>query len=168
MRRPILTFFVRICLVTALGCGSTGSNFAGAVKTAEGASVFEGLPHASFEKELYDQERAKPVKELLGDSFYEGAVEVKAEDLAAVRVILGDSGNYESFTGEKKCGGFHPNWAVEWTRGSDRFTALICFGCDEVKLLGPWGESRHDLGGDSSTSLEKVLRPYRKNRPAPK
>ena len=140
-------------------------DFTGALKSADSASAFEGLPHEHFERTLYAQERAKPVKELLGYPFYPGAVELKAEDLAAVRAVLGDARNYERFLHEKKCGGFHPDWAFEWALGSDRFTVLICFGCHEVKLLGPGGESRHDFDDDAARSLQTLLRPYRKNRP---
>jgi hypothetical protein len=68
--------------------------------------------------------------------------------------------------GEKKCGGFHPDYAVEWSVGRDRYRALICFGCEEVKLFGPALESRNDLDRTAYKRLEELLKPYQKNRPA--
>ncbi len=144
---------------------STSDVFADAVKSAERVTTFEGLPRPSSEGELYKQERAKPVRELLGYPFYPGAIELKAEDVAEVRSHLAEPGNYDWFKEEKKCGGFHPDWAFEWTLGSDRYLALVCFGCSEIKLLGPTGESRHEFSKAAVRSLAKILQPYRKNRP---
>ena len=47
---------------------------------------------------------------------------------------------------EKKCGGFHADFVIEWYRGQERYQAFICFGCCELKLLGPGINVLYDLG----------------------
>ncbi len=76
---------------------------------------------------------------------------------------MDSSATYKEFSGEKKCGGFHPDFAVEWQIGTAKYQALICFGCGEVKLFGPGYESRYDF---HSETIEKILKKYNKNRPA--
>jgi hypothetical protein len=52
--------------------------------------------------------------------------------------------------------------------GWDRYRALLCFGCREVKLFGPGLESRNDLNRAAYDELQEFLKGYRKNRPAAK
>ena len=108
---------------------------------------------------------AKPVQELHGYPFYEEPLELRAEDAKRVTRVLAEPGGLQPFAGEKLCGGFHPDYTVEWRNGPDRRRALICFGCDEVKLFAPGLEVRHDMSPAGSKELEGVLGGYRKNRP---
>jgi hypothetical protein len=80
--------------------------------------------------------------------------------------VLSDAESLQRFGGEKKCGGFHPDYAIEWVRGADRYQAQICFGCGEAKLFGPGIDSRHTLSAGAATQLKDVLATYRRNRPA--
>lgn len=160
----------RVALVTmitaALGCGSSPKTFTTAITGAEKTSLYEGLPHEGFEGEKFEAERrSKPVKELNGYPFYKEPLELRAEDAKRLTEILGDPATFKSWGGEKKCGGFHPDYAAEWQRGDAHYRALICFGCDEVKLFGPDIESRHDLSEGAPEKLESLLGSYRMNRP---
>lgn len=149
------------------GCGSPGQQFAAGITETSTAVLLEGLPHPAFESELLEKEKAsKPVQQLHGYPFYEEALALRPEDAKRLAQVLSEGGSLKPFEQEKKCGGFHPDYAVEWRTGADARRALICFGCDEVKLFGPGVESRHDLSAGASKELEEVLGGYRKNRPA--
>jgi hypothetical protein len=120
-----------------------------------------------YESQLREEERrTRAVQELHGYPFYQEPLALAGEDAKRLSEVLGASGAYRTFSGEKKCGGFHPDYAVEWQVGADRFRALICFGCHEVKLFGPELESRHDLDRAAYERLQELLKGYRKNRPA--
>ena len=160
----------RALVVGALGlagCGGTSSAFTGSVASAEKMTLWEGLPHQGFESDLMESERrSKPVQELHGYWFYEEPLAPSAEDAKRLTQLLSDPATYKPFSGEKKCGGFHPDYAVEWQKNSNTYRALICFGCDEAKLFGPAIDERHDLNEQAMQELEALLTKHRKNRPA--
>jgi hypothetical protein len=131
--------------------------------------LFEGLPHQLFEGGVLEAERkAKRTTELNGFPFYADPLPLTDADAAALRAVFVDPDTLKPFSGEKKCGGFHPDYAVEWHFGDEQYRCLICFGCSEVKVHGPKSEQRHDLDFEAQRKLETLLKPYRKNRPQPK
>jgi hypothetical protein len=140
-----------------------------AVRQAEKVALYEGLPHQMFESHLLEEERrTKAVQELNGYPFYQEPLTLTSGDAQRLSGILSEPATYQPFSGEKKCGGFHPDYAVEWHVGADRYRALLCFGCHEAKLFGPGLESRNDLNRAAYDELQELLKGYRKNRPATK
>ena len=153
-------------------CCSQANNpqtFTEAIQRADKVVLYEGLPHQLFESRLLEEERrTKEVQELNGYPFYQEPLALTGEDAKRLSEILGASATYEPFSGEKRCGGFHPDYAVEWQVGADRYRVLICFGCKEVKSFGSEPETRNDLDSAAHQQLLELLRGYRKNRPATK
>jgi hypothetical protein len=140
--------------------------FTKGVQGSTAVKLYEGLPHQMFEANLLAQERqTKPIREIHGYPFYEVPLEPSKQDVERLSALFGDSTNFKPFSGEKRCGGFHPDYAVEWQNGQDGYVALICFGCAEAKLFGPGVASRHDLTGRADEALKELLKSHRKNRP---
>lgn len=139
--------------------------FAARVQAEKRLLVWEGLPHPTWENKLFDEERTnKPIRELDSYLFYAAPLELDAEDDARLRALLTNPGSYQTFwplLSAKKCGSFHPDFAVELPE-SGQF-ALLCFGCGEVELRGGWLASKHDLS--AALSLHELLSKYRTNRP---
>src|SRR5262245_14427142 len=104
--------------------------FTKAIRGAEEVRLHEGLPHPMFEADKLEAERrTKKVQEKHGYAFYEALVPMSAADATELSAILSQPTSFKEFSGEKKCGGFHPDYAAEWTRGQGRtYEALICFG----------------------------------------
>jgi hypothetical protein len=136
---------------------------------ADRLTLFEGLPHQLIERELLASERkTKQTVDLHGYPFYSEPLALMPEDAEKLKALLGDATRFASFSGEKRCGGFHPDYAVEWTVEGQVYHCLVCFGCGEVKIYGPLGESRFDMERDTEKRLRSVLWAYEKNRPAAK
>ena len=141
------------------------------IRRADRVIVYEGLPHPMYEEEALRRElEAGGTIEFAGYPFYREPLDVAAADVEALRTLMGDRSLYRPYVGEKDCGGFHPDYAVEWSSGGKTYRALICFGCSEAWFEGPRGEvQKYDLRRDARVggkSLLEVLRAYRKNRPA--
>jgi hypothetical protein len=135
------------------------------VSRAEKLTLYEGLPHPGYEPKVVESERkTKETFDLHGYAFYREPLALTPVDAGKLKVILGDPARFAPFAGEKKCGGFHPDYAVEWAVDGQVYQCLFCFGCGEVKMYGPLGETRFDLA--DAKSLRGVLMPYQKNRPA--
>jgi hypothetical protein len=146
--------------------GNTLRAFTEAVRQADRVVLYEGLPHQLFEKRLLAEERrTRVVEELNGWPFYQEPLALSARDAERLSGFLGDPATYLPFKGEKLCGGFHPDYAVEWHVGASRYRALLCFGCGEVMLFGPEVESRNELDKAAGKALVELLKSYRKHRP---
>jgi len=89
--------------------------------------LFEGLPHQYWEKDLLDEElKSKRTVHLHKFPFYQEKRAMAEEDAAVVRRILSDVKSVEAWRGEKLCGGYHPDYLLEWRAGEEvRFTATF-------------------------------------------
>jgi hypothetical protein len=160
MNRRLLLLLALPALLSA-GCG--GGSFTSAVKGAEPATLYEGLPHPMFEEEAFKREQAAgAAREMHGYAFYRDPLPFTADEAKEITRVLADPALYKSFTGEKKCGGFHPDYLVEWRLGGEVYHALFCFTCEEAKLFGPSIESRHDLAGVEA--VKRVLAGHHRSR----
>lgn len=129
--------------------------------------LFEGFPHPRNEKKLFDKERAERNQfRYQGHVFYQNRPRLRDKDAAALKKILADSTGFLAWRGEKKCGGFHPDYMVQWKDGDDIYRVLICFGCSEVMAYGPKGAVRLDMG-TAGKSLQEALKRYWALRPKP-
>ena len=131
------------------------------LKQADRLVLYEGLPHQMYEHQALEAEKkAKPTVTLHGFPFYRETLELKPDDGERLKALLGDPASFEPYSGEKRCGGFHPDYAVEWSAGGQTYQALICFGCWEIKIYGPKGETIYDIRNAARDRLKSLLEPY--------
>lgn len=137
------------------------------IRRAERITLFEGLPHQRFESErLAAEKKTKATIELHGYPFYEQPLELKAEHAEWLTELLSDATSLTPFVAEKRCGGFHPDYAVRWETEGQRYEALVCFGCAEVKWHPQGGKmTRWDMHPWALLTLQTALAGYRKYRP---
>ena len=174
-RRPALLF-----LFILAGCSGPNETvpYLGSLKRGVKLTVYEGLPHQMFEADLLEKERkTKPIvkftvtpkatqtetKKTENYAFYKTPLKLKDEDLESIRDLLSSANTYSAWAGAKACGGFHPDFAVEWTSDGKTMRALICFGCGEIILAGGGQDLLYD--NTNSKELEKILKQYQRNRP---
>lgn len=180
MRTAPFAFIVSALAATVLvaGCGGAANFDPPKLPSGTALSLYEGLPHQRFEKELLEKERAKKlIVEFQFDysvmpgytpgptayPFYKTPLQLKPDDAHQIRDLLANRSTYNEHTGGKACGGFHPDYAIEWSEGGKTLRALLCFGCSEIILLGG-GEDRLFDNGNSG-EFEAILKSYRRNRP---
>jgi hypothetical protein len=135
------------------------------IRAATTLVLHEGLPHPNVEYELFANEQKKPCREIHGSAFYSELLSLSADDATRVSTLLGDAESYQPFREGKKCNGFHPDYAIEWTLAGKSYFILLCFGCGEAKVIGPGTELHYDLVDSARTTLREMLKKYRKNRP---
>jgi hypothetical protein len=155
---------VALCLVVS-GCSGPLPETT-TLKQADRLVLFEGLPHQMYEpKALEAEKKAKPTVTLHQFPFYQDPLELKADDDQRLRSLLGDRASFEPYSGEKRCGGFHPDYAVEWSAGGQTYQALVCLGCWEIKIYGPKGETIYDIRNDARNQLKPLFDSLHNNRP---
>jgi len=165
---------------TIPGCGSSqnqsialkSSDFTGlsvfidAVNSGTRFKAFEGLPHQYYESTALKAELKKNnTIKFLEYPFYAAPVNMAVLDELKLNAIVGDPKSFEKWVGEKKCGGFHPDYALEWTSKAGAVRALLCFGCREIIFSLPNMSLRCDLQDDARDKQKAVLSKYRINRP---
>jgi hypothetical protein len=139
----------------------------GGISSAGEVLLYEGLPSEFWEPELRARElRQKETVRLQGYPFYDEAQQMPATDAAALTVLLSARESFARYNSRKSCGGFQPEYCLEWTTGEAGTQALISLECGEVKLYGPRGELYCDLAAAAVQKLKQVLSPYQKNSPA--
>ena len=80
--------------------------------------LFEGLPHQRWEKDLLEEElKTKRTVQLHDFPFYQEKLAMAEEDADVVRRILADVKSVEAWVGAKFCGGYHPDYLLEWRTG---------------------------------------------------
>jgi arylsulfatase A-like enzyme len=140
-----------------------------AIARAKGLTIYEGLPHQRWEMDLLDKElMTKQTVELDGFPFYQERRLLEQDDAAALARSLSDLKSFEVWSGGKFCGGYHPDYCLEWRDGEDVFRAQVCLGCHEITFFGEGLEIYCDINEDAFKKLAPVLKKYQKNRPMAK
>jgi hypothetical protein len=125
---------------------STLSWFHRGIELAEEVKIHEGLPHPVFERDSYASERARDdTFEIAGDFLYEKPLEVPLNVLNEMLEMFYQRKVFNPPAlgpmTSKLCGGFHADHAFIWKTGGKRTAAaLLCYGCREIRLIGPEGE----------------------------
>ena len=80
--------------------------------------------------------------------------------------FLADPASLKEFVANKRCGGFHPDWCLEWRTGEEIVRCQICFGCRQVKFYNAKTILFADLTDAAIEQIEPALVKYQKQRPA--
>lgn len=131
---------------------------------AKDLKLYEGLPGRGPGSQLAKERTEKKTTKLHGFDFYLPPLEPQAEAAEEIDRLARDAASYSVFR-PKFCGGFHPDWALEWTEGKSRYRLLICFGCYEAQLFGPKDELWMDVKKEAFTRFETLLKKHRKQLP---
>jgi hypothetical protein len=165
------SIWIAVVAVLMVGCpGPTDTTKlpdAERVRKAGKIVLFEGLPHHMYEQSLLEQElKDKKTVQLHGYPFYADPLALDEADAKRLTELVCASDSFRTFQGEKKCGGFHPDYCIEWQDDEGVYRLLLCFGCGEAKFYGRTADDlRYDIASAAGTQFEKVLEPYKKNRP---
>ena len=134
------------------------------IKNTDSVFVYEGLPHQMFESELLKTEqKRKDTTTIAGYPFYTPKAQVQGKAEVAIKTIIAGSSNFIRFRGEKLCGGFHPDYAVEWSDGDKMYSILFCYGCGEVLIVDGKNTYRYDF--KFTDDLKKIFTTFDSKRP---
>jgi hypothetical protein len=142
------------------------SKFFAAIESADSVTVYEGLPHQTWEGELRTAElRRSDLIHIEAHPFYAQPLNVSADEKKKITEIALRKEAHEPFSGHKFCGGYHPDYAIMWEKNGQKSGSLICFGCHEWKNFTPRGRLYEDLGQAAYEELRSILARYVVHRP---
>lgn len=139
--------------------------FARAVQHASRAVLYEGLPHQNWERTTFTNELAtKQTVFLCKHPFYSEPLSLSQEDTDTLRRLYCDSSSFNPFQGHKACGGYHPDYCLEWSNGTKQFLVQFCFGCHEMKTFSEGQEHYCEMSSTAFPKFESILKKYRGHR----
>jgi hypothetical protein len=143
------------------------------IERADAVELLEGLPHPLFEQGVRRLEEARVRPASIGtELFYREPMDVPAATLATLVRLTTDLQGLSGLLRPlplhhvKFCGGFHADYALRWSsQGTVVATALVCFGCSEVRYLWRVHTLTADYRPERLRELALAFRPLRRQRP---
>lgn len=136
------------------------------VGKAKTVVLYEGLPHQYREKVVLEQElKNKKTVQLGGYPFYDTAIKPGEAEAKKLVALCTDQKTFSRWTGEKLCGGYHPDWCIEFHTAEGVCRVHVCYGCGEAHVDGPKNNVESDFNDDALEQIATILQTYRKNRP---
>lgn len=142
------------------------------LKEAKRLDVLEGLPHPMWEKEEREQEaRSHPTQSVNGELFYAQALDMEAKLKDRITTAFLEENPFVppkigELVAMKLCGGFHADYGLQWSDDKQIIaTALVCFGCHEIRLVGHNTALVVDMTESGHARLAALLKPLRVLRP---
>jgi hypothetical protein len=137
------------------------------IREAKSLVLFEGLPHPLFEREVLRRElETKEIFRKGDQPFYAKPLSMSENEIHELRKIVSSSRSYKSYSGIKKCGGFHADYCISWEKEPADYDFLVCFGCEEMEIRGPSSTLKVDLRTSTAQSLMAILSKHRFQRPS--
>ena len=137
-----------------------------ALAKAKTFTLAEGLPHPSKESDLFTtQAQRKDTQQITGFFFYKPDQKIDPGTTDKLRQIIANSDNLTEWKEHKTCGGFHPDWSLNWRRGWSKDRALICFSCEEIIYISGDYQLRYNLTPTAAKQLKSLLNPFKAKRP---
>ncbi len=137
------------------------------IANSKSLKVYEGVTRGFVPKDKIEEtvKEFKLVK-LHDHYFYPNEVEVSERSAGILKVICKEPKNFSRRDTErtKFCGGYHPDWCVEFQDGKETFQVLICFSCHEAKIYGPKNEVYCDFPKPIREDFGRLLEPLFKHR----
>jgi hypothetical protein len=142
------------------------SGFLANVRSAQTVAVYEGLPHQTFENDVYLSElKRADIVRIETFPFYAAPLDVSPPEKSELRAIVLGNDAHIRYRGPKMCGGYHPDYVIIWDHAGQKSGAMVCFGCHEVIYFTPQGRLIQELSDAAYGTLKAVLSRYRVNRP---
>ena len=130
------------------------------IKTASLLTIYEGLPRQNSEtSKLVDELATQRTIKIGPYPFYEQPLSISPKEIEDLRSLVTSADAYMAY-GPKLCGGFHPDYGLVWSDGSNTCYVLICFGCHEVIFYDTKHTILWDIRDEVFSKFETILRKY--------
>jgi len=125
-------------------------------QSANNVKIYRGLAHPTGDKSTYERQVKKGGwVEFEGFKFHAEPIERPSGTAEKVLDLYCLSASHEAQAIKTTCEGFHPDYALVWSKGGRQRVLQICYGCHEWKYFGPGGNVHTDI--EDKTYFKKLL-----------
>ena len=126
---------------------------------AKDMQLYLGLPRPEASNGEDGSLQRKDVVARKGFKFCDVPHSVSGEQLRTLHKTLARADTFAPYAGAKFCGGFHPDFLLEWESDGKDYQAFFCFGCHEIRWLEAEDyEVWCDMTESGAKSLQAALR----------
>lgn len=139
---------------------SSFAKFLDSVAAADSLIIYEGLPRATA-VELAKLKQKNQTITLAGWEFYTSPLDPNQSIVEKLRSTLVDYAKFNGhYTGQvgKGCGGFHPDYCVQWTANNRICHALICLSCNELEYVAASKKMKFDFDEIARQSFADIAK----------
>jgi hypothetical protein len=120
------------------------------LKSARNVVIYRGLAHPTADSSRYEQQVRKGGWIVFEDfKFHAKPAEFKAGTADQVLALYNRSASHEALVSKTTCDGFHPDYALVWSKDGRQRVLQVCHGCHEWKFFGPGGMVYTDIEDDT-------------------
>lgn len=125
-------------------------------QSAGNVQIYRGLAHPVADKTRYERQVKKGGwVEFEGFKFEAQPAKLPEGTANKVLNLYKRSASHEAQAVKTTCHGFHPDYALVWSKGGKQRVLQICYGCHEWKYYGPGGVVHTDI--EDKTYFSKLL-----------
>jgi hypothetical protein len=137
------------------------------IRGSGAVALYEGLPSEFWEPQLREQKLSqKQTVRLHGYTFYDHRRALPPAAAERFTALFRAKGSFQGYRSTKACGGYHPDYCLEWSTGASATRGLVCLECGEVKFFGPAAALHCDLTPQAAQRVKQWLSTYQKDRPS--
>jgi hypothetical protein len=134
------------------------ARLAAEIGRAKTLTIFRGHSRRFDAAKATAEQGRRPSFTRLGQWFFADPLSAPPETVAALRGALLDGiVTPKQPASIKLCGGFHADFLLRWEGPGGTTEAQVCFGCHEVKIVGPGGALYADVAAEQVKALRALL-----------
>jgi hypothetical protein len=127
-----------------------------ALESAGDFKIYEGFPRTEEKSSAESEKQNKSIKFEEWEFYFE-PLEVQTSMVERLRSILVNYKGFQPYSGAKFCGGFHPDFCIEWNSSNNKtFRLFVCFGCHEVLFVSPDEKVSFDFSEETWKSFAQI------------
>ena len=136
------------------------------LKKTEDLFVLEGLPHPLRENPSFKKEKNRnDVMQIEDHWFYDAKAKATGNTRDQLMNLLFDENGFSSNVIPTDCGPFHPDHAIMWNSDGAENYLMICYTCNEAKLVKGGKTVTYAINDCNKQSLVNLLAEFKPKDP---
>lgn len=128
------------------------------IKKAGTLVVYKGFPRRHELPDDAPEPKKDPNIAIDGYVFQPHAYAVDEKAVAKLREICSTKDAFKKWRGPKKCGGYHPDYCLQFKNGDTVTSVLLCYGCNEAKFFGSKANLYVDADAGALEAMQIILK----------
>lgn len=128
------------------------------IQKAETLVVYRGFPRREALTDDEPEPKKDPNVALRGYLFQPRAYACDEKATAKLREICSTKAAFKKWRGPKKCGGYHPDYCLQFKNGDTVTSVLLCYGCNEAKFFGSKANLYVDADAAALEAIQVILK----------
>lgn len=128
------------------------------IQKAKTLVVYRGFPRREQLTDDEPEPKKDPNFALRGYFFQPRAYACDEKAMEKLRELCSTQAAFSKWRGPKKCGGYHPDYCLQFKNGDTMTSVLLCYGCNEAKFFGNKANLYVDANAAALEAIQVILK----------